>query len=538
MTAITLPFRPFARTETYRALLFLAAAPAIGALALAILVAGWTASGVLLVTPLVVVALFAFRTAVGLLAAADAALARELLGTAARPAIGSGGSGFWRRGGAVVTDARFWKQQVYLALRTTVGFGFAAAELSLIAAASGLISYPITYRWGYLHLWSWRIDSFARSLVLVPPGIVVLVAAGWLALLLARTWARIVEGLLADPTAVPISRAVRRWALGVHGAVAGGICALLVLVWGLTGAGYFWPEWAIMPLALVLAVHAWVEAVEERPALRIGGRGLATQLGASVALLGFLVCVWALTTRGYFWPVWPALGLAVALVVHLALAWATRGNRLARRVDALELSRAGAVDAEDANLRRIERDLHDGAQARLVALGMTLGLAEQRFASDPEGAQQLVAEARAGVGETLRELRDLARGIHPPVLTDRGLCAALATLADQTGLPVTLSCDLEERLPPAVETAAYFIVAEAVANAAKHSGAERIAVTAQRRGGVLELEVLDDGRGGADPHGEGLTGLRRRALALEGAVRISSPAGGPTVVRAELPCGS
>jgi signal transduction histidine kinase len=215
-----------------------------------------------------------------------------------------------------------------------------------------------------------------------------------------------------------------------------------------------------------------------------------------------------------------------------------RRGSLARRVEVLETTRTGAVDAQDAELRRIERDLHDGAQARLVALGMSLGLAEQRLATDPEGAQQLVAEARAGLGEALEELRDLARGIHPPVLSDRGLGAALATLADRSALPVTVTAGLDGRLPPAVESAAYFVAAEAIANAAKHSGAERIHVAVGRQGDVLAVEVADDGRGGADPAGGGLTGLRRRVEALDGTLAVASPPGGPTVVRAELPCGS
>jgi signal transduction histidine kinase len=204
----------------------------------------------------------------------------------------------------------------------------------------------------------------------------------------------------------------------------------------------------------------------------------------------------------------------------------------------LESTRAAAVDAQGAELRRIERDLHDGAQARLVALGMSLGLAEQRFASDPDGARQLVVEARLGVGEALRELRDLARGIHPPVLSDRGLAAALATLADQSGLPVSIDVELDERLDAAVEAAAYFVVAEALANAAKHSRATGIVVRVRRDGDTLGLEIEDDGRGGADPAGGGLTGLRRRVEALDGTLSIVSPAGGPTTISAELPCGS
>jgi signal transduction histidine kinase len=143
-----------------------------------------------------------------------------------------------------------------------------------------------------------------------------------------------------------------------------------------------------------------------------------------------------------------------------------------------------------------------------------------------------------GVGEALRELRDLARGIHPPVLSDRGLAAALATLADQSGLPVSIDVELDERLDAAVEAAAYFVVAEALANAAKHSGATGIVVRVRRDGETLGLVIQDDGRGGADPAGSGLTGLRRRVEALDGTLSIVSPAGGPTTISAELPCGS
>jgi len=189
-------------------------------------------------------------------------------------------------------------------------------------------------------------------------------------------------------------------------------------------------------------------------------------------------------------------------------------------------------------LRRIERDLHDGAQARLVALGMSLGMAEQKLAEDPERAGQLLAEARAGAEQALRDLRDLARGIHPPVLTDRGLEAALSALADSTPIPVTLHVDLPERPPAAAETAAYFVAAEALANAGKHARANRVDIRIFRTGQLLTIEVADDGRGGADPEGSGLSGLRRRVQALDGRLRVASPPGGPTTILAEVPCGS
>ena len=204
----------------------------------------------------------------------------------------------------------------------------------------------------------------------------------------------------------------------------------------------------------------------------------------------------------------------------------------------LETSRAGAVEAAEGELRRIERDLHDGAQARLVALGMSLGLAEQQLAADPTAARRLLEEARAAAEEALRELRDLARGIHPPVLADRGLEAALAALVARLPLPVRLDVDLPGRPPAAQEAAAYFVAAEALANASKHAGASQLAVRIVRADGMLVVRVEDDGRGGADPQGRGLQGLAQRVAALDGSVRVVSPAGGPTTIEAVMPCAS
>ena len=148
------------------------------------------------------------------------------------------------------------------------------------------------------------------------------------------------------------------------------------------------------------------------------------------------------------------------------------------------------------------------------------------------------AEARAGVAEAIRELRDLSRGIYPPVLADRGIGAALETLADRSPLPTTVAVGLDERPPAPVETAAYFVAAESLANAAKHAGASRVEISVARHDGRLEVRIEDDGRGGADASGSGLAGLRRRVEALDGTLQVTSPAGGPTIVRAELPCAS
>ncbi|MGW0120310.1 sensor histidine kinase [Streptomyces sp. NPDC003327] len=200
-------------------------------------------------------------------------------------------------------------------------------------------------------------------------------------------------------------------------------------------------------------------------------------------------------------------------------------------------SRARLVDAFEAERRRIERDLHDGAQQRLVALTMTLGLA--RLDAPPGGplAEQL-AKAHAEAGRVLTELRELIHGIRPQVLADYGLGAALADAADRSAVPVDTDVDLP-RLPDAVESAGYFAGCEALANVARHSGASRARITARLTDGVLRIEVTDDGRGGADPaRGSGLTGLADRLAVLDGTLKIISPPGGPTVLRVEIPCSA
>lgn len=215
---------------------------------------------------------------------------------------------------------------------------------------------------------------------------------------------------------------------------------------------------------------------------------------------------------------------------------------MAERITQLTESRAGAVEAHGAELRRIERDLHDGAQARIVALSMRIGLAKQLLDRDPEVARQRLDEAQDGAEEALAELRHVVRGIHPPVLTDRGLAGAVRALA--AGVTVPVEADLDgvddgRRLPAAIEAAAYFVVAEALTNISKHSGATTATVRIARGPGVLRVHIGDDGCGGADEGaGSGLVGIRRRVAALDGTTRIVSPTGGPTEIEVELPCAS
>jgi signal transduction histidine kinase len=208
------------------------------------------------------------------------------------------------------------------------------------------------------------------------------------------------------------------------------------------------------------------------------------------------------------------------------------------RITELEQSRARVVDAAEAERRRIERDLHDGAQQRLVSLAMNLGRAKARFADDPDGAREIIDQAHTEAKEALAELRNLVRGVHPPVLADRGLDAAISGLAALCPVPVTVRADTGPRPPVSAEAIAYFVVAEALTNVAKHAHASRAEVSVTRHGDVLRVLIRDDGVGGADPRGQGLAGLADRLAGVDGRLLVRSPDGGPTVIEAELPCRS
>jgi signal transduction histidine kinase len=327
----------------------------------------------------------------------------------------------------------------------------------------------------------------------------------------------------------------RRQLLRLHAAVSGGLAVLLLLIWVISSgvSSYPWPEWPILVLTIALAIHGLFVIVFENPGRWMKRRmttGFALHLGISLIFSAMLTGIWRFADGGYYWPVWPMLAFAIMLAIHWLYV-------LSRRIQHLEVRRTDAVQMQQSDLSRIERDLHDGAQARLVALGMNLGMAEQKFATDPDGARLLVSEAREGVGDALKELRDLVRGIRPPVLADRGLEAAISSLVDRSPIPVHVGSYITSRPSEPVETAAYFVVAEALTNAAKHARASRIDVRLNRTGNSLQVEVTDDGRGGADIAGHGLSGLRRRVEALDGHLFVVSPVGGPTVIRAELPCG-
>ncbi|MFI5758324.1 sensor histidine kinase [Streptomyces sp. NPDC051569] len=251
------------------------------------------------------------------------------------------------------------------------------------------------------------------------------------------------------------------------------------------------------------------------------------------------VLTFTITLVGLFvlWPVLPFVTRGLTNADRsMVRGLLSPSDELERRISELESDRGVVVDTAAADLRRIERDLHDGAQARLVALAMGLGLAKEKLTEDPEAAADMVAEAHGEVKLALQELRELARGIHPAVLTDRGLDAALSAIASRCTVPVTVTVELTERPAEAIEGIAYFTVSELLQNVSKHSGARTAAVEVRRTEERLLIQVRDDGRGGARlDGGTGMSGLAERLGAVDGLFVLDSPVGGPTLITAELP---
>jgi signal transduction histidine kinase len=286
--------------------------------------------------------------------------------------------------------------------------------------------------------------------------------------------------------------------------------------------------WSLGPVLLALPLYG--------PSLPGGAAHLAGyrihspwQMTVAVLLgLGILVVAPQVTS---------ALAVADAAVGGWLLSSTSRAD-LTARIGQLETSRAGVMDAAEAERMRIERDLHDGAQQRLVSLAMELGRAKAKFSSDPDAAAAIVGQAHEQAKEALAELRNLVRGVHPPVLSDRGLDAALSGLAALSPVPVTVRADLPARPPAPVEAIAYFVVAEALTNVAKHAHASHAEVTVARSGDLLAIVIHDDGVGGADPAGQGLSGLAARVAGVDGQLWVTSPAGGPTSIEVVLPCAS
>jgi signal transduction histidine kinase len=317
-------------------------------------------------------------------------------------------------------------------------------------------------------------------------------------------------------------------------AVAG---LVTTVIWSATDSSFFWPAWVWLGLAIPIGLHVGLRWAWAKP--RGFKRRIAVQAAVSAVIWVTELMSWVLAGQeGGFWPLYTGTAYLGLLGLHAAI-WGRlspeREAALSARIDQLARTRRGALDVQAAELRRIERDLHDGAQARLVALSIQLGMAEDRMADQPEVAE-LFRRARDEAGAAIAELRDLARGIAPPVLADRGLEAAVVSLGKRSAIPVEVEAAIPRRPIPVIEAAAYFVVAEALTNVAKHARGATARVTLSLEQSTLVVVVADDGPGGADPEGGGLTGLRHRVEALDGTLSLTSVSGAGTTVRAELPC--
>jgi signal transduction histidine kinase len=473
------------------------------------------------------------------------------------------GESFLARLSSTSRDKQTWKDLAWLVVHSVLGFTFAVIAVSLVASVFAFLTMPLWFwsipegvDWGL-----WNVDTLPLALLATglafPLAALTVFVNRWMArgeLWLAE---RLLDGEEAPADAAPAagsptlprsSDQLRRMipegelSLAVHAAITGLIGLLVTAIWAAAGGGYYWPAWVWLGLLIPLSLHFGL-----REAFRIapGHRAIAIQVVVSLVVVGITVATWALTGFGAFWAIWTILAaitlLGLSLMVRVAWRQAfgeKRERELTERVETLTETRRGALDVQAAELRRIERDLHDGAQARLVALSMQLGRAEEGLADRPEIAA-LVRQARAEATAANAELRDLARGIAPPVLTDRGLEAAVEALGTRAPIPVTVEAQIPHRPPPVVESAAYFVVAESLTNVAKHAPGAAAAVLLRLDDDVLDVTIADDGPGGADvAAGSGLDGLRRRVAALDGEMRIVSPADGGTRIEVRLPCGS
>jgi signal transduction histidine kinase len=436
--------------------------------------------------------------------------------------MAAGRGGVYRERMTWRNTARSWRPTLHALTGLAAGVGVGAVLGGLVviwlAAVWSLVDWPVG---------GWGLAVLYAAVALAGPALLLWGVRGFGALQRARFRAVLGVEIPPPPRGAAGSwalRPVRAWRapatwrqLGYH---------LLALVGGTVGGLLVAACWS----APVLAV-AWFAGLL--------GDGPGVLGGLTAALLSLAMLLAA---------PWVARGVARAdEAAARVLLGPSRGEELAVRVETLARSRAEIVAATDAERRRIERDLHDGTQRRLVSLAMHLGMARASLTDAPEPVRQVIEQAHDEATEALAELRQLVRGLHPAVLDDRGLDAALSGIAANAPLPVRLRVDVATRCAPAVEAVAYFVVSEALTNVAKHADATHAEVSVERTGDRLHVVITDDGHGGAtlspagtppDGGGTGLRGLTQRAAAVDGTLTVESPPGGPTVITVELPCGS
>ena len=403
-------------------------------------------------------------------------------------------------------------------------------------------------------------DGLWPGHLVLPEAVLFMAAGAWLFLRVDAPGSGSVRAL-ARRTAAAVAGRPSRWALLLLPVLVLSVEVLGLRHW--LGQQWWTGEWTVLAVFVLAAGAIFLVRRAPTVAAILGATGLQV-LGVYGIVLG---AIWRPSISGRYFGLVGLTGqfdaragvigeglvlLAAGVYLmprvireHIAGAPDPEVASLTQRVQTLTQTRTDAVDAAAAELRRIERDLHDGAQARLVALGMSLQAAERMFASNPDAALALVIEAKETSSRALTDLRDLVRGIYPPVLADRGLADAVRALALDTPLPTELDIDLPgptdgqgRIIEMPVGAAVYFAVAEALANAVRHSGARTVRIHLSHAAGTLRAQVTDDGAGGADPAaGTGLAGVERRLATFDGILAVSSPPGGPTIVAIEVPCG-
>jgi signal transduction histidine kinase len=433
-------------------------------------------------------------------------------------------------------------QAVRLMPLALIGVGALGVVLTLLARA-GMNAYGGGWReagWSASQMQSWSLAVLLVSLAFIAAGLWLMWRAGTRSTAAAPPrqprW-----GLLLLPLAVVALGLLIGRQTGHSGVTAAVVLAGVALIIALLLPAVSADLTAVAVLALGLFSLLDVVTPPRVPAgafaVSPGGVPQAIASGpADLPLVGLAAVQCAAILALGVWLVPRTIGAHTRVL----LGWEADAE-LVGRVEQLTQTRAEVVDTASAELRRLERDLHDGAQARLVALGMNLRAAERLIPTSPQAAIALVAEAREASSKALTELRDLVRGVYPPVLADRGLADAVRALALDTPVRTETEIDLPGRLDPPVESACYFAIAEALTNAVKHSDARLVQIRmryARRPApGLLRIEVTDNGTGGADPaNGSGLAGVERRLASFDGILAVSSPVGGPTIIVMEIPC--